>query len=247
MTQPKVYKGVGVVHAKRLGIPDAPLRDLGDVETLKFANRSNQMAWKQHRRPGGGNLATQDNLDGVTLDVQMQEWEPENLAMVLQGLIVDLPPETVTGEAILLQPGSLTMTEFPGPKSITLTKTSDSTPIALSAVNVSAAGLSVPKDSAIITAPTPATIAYTSTQSTRIEPLVEAGAEYKLVFDGLNEAENGRPVIVEVWRWKAPPAEELALIDGENPGKLLSKGEVLADPTRPVGESPFWRATFLGD
>ncbi|MFI8383355.1 hypothetical protein [Pseudomonas sp. NPDC079086] len=245
MAQPKVFKGVGVVHAQRLGVTDAPLRDLGDVETLKFANRSNQMAWKQHRKPGGGNLATMDNLDGITLDVQMQEWTEENLAMVLQGLIVDLPPETVTGEAIVLQPGSLSMTEFPGPKTITLTKTSDSTPIALAAVNVSAAGLSVPKDSAVITAPTQATIAYTSTQATRIEPLVEAGAEYRLVFDGLNEAESGRPVIVEVWRWKAPPAEELALIDGENPGKLLAKGEVLADSTRKPGESPFWRATFL--
>lgn len=244
MAQPKVFKGVGVVHAKRLGVTDAPLRDLGDVETLKFANRSNQMAWKQHRKPGGGNLATLDTLDGITLDVQMQEWTEENLAMVLQGKIVDLPPETVTGEAIVLQPGGLSMTAFPGPKSITLTETSGGTPIALSAVSVSAAGLTVPKDSAVITAPTPATIAYTSTQATRIEPLVEAGAEYCLVFDGLNEAESGRPVIVEVWRWKAPPAEELALIDGENPGKLLSKGEVLA-AQRPVGESPFWRATFL--
>ena len=245
MAQPKVFKGVGVMHAKRLGVADAPTRDLGDVDVAKVANRSNQMAWKQHRRVGGGNLHTLDTLDGITLDVQMQEWEPENQAMVLQGKIVDLPPETVTGEPIVLQPGSLTLTAFPGPKSITLTKTSDSTPIALSAVNVSAAGLTVPKDSAVITAPTPATIAYTSTQATRIEPLVEAGAEYYLVLDGLNEAESGRPVIVEFWRWKAPPAEELALIDGENPGKLLSKGEVLADPTRPAGESPFWRITWL--
>ncbi|MOA40644.1 hypothetical protein D3C78_1625390 [compost metagenome] len=93
--------------------------------------------------------------------------------------------------------------------------------------------------------PTLATIAYTSTQATRIEPLVEAGAEYRLVFDGLNEADSGRPVIVEVFRWKAPPAEELALIDAENPGKLLSKGEVLADMTRPAGESPFYRITWL--
>lgn len=245
MAQPKVFKGVGVMHAKRLGVADAPLRDLGDVDVAKVANRSNQMAWKQHRKPGGGNLATLDTLDGITLDVQMQEWEPENQAMVLQGKIVDLPPETVTGEPIVLQPGGLTLTAFPGPKSITLTKASDSTPIALSAVIVSAAGLTVPKDSAVITAPTPATIAYTSTQATRIEPLVEAGAEYYLVLDGVNEAESGRPVIVEFWRWKAPPAEELALIDGENPGKLLSKGEVLADPTRPAGESPFWRITWL--
>lgn len=245
MAQPKVFKGVGVMHAKRLGVADAPLRDLGDVDVAKVAVRSNQMAWKQHRKPGGGNLATLNTPDGITLDVQMQEWTEENQAMVLQGKIVDLPPETVTGEPIVLQPGGLTLTAFPGPKSITLTKTSDSTPIALSAVIVSAAGLTVPKDSTVITAPTPATIAYTSTQATRIEPLVEAGAEYYLVLDGLNEAESGRPVIVEFWRWKAPPAEELALIDGENPGKLLSKGEVLADPTRPAGESPFWRITWL--
>lgn len=245
MAQPKVFKGIGIVHAQRLGVVNAPLRDVGDVETLKFTNRSNQMVWKQHRKPGGGNLATLDNLDGTSLDVQMQEWTAENLAMNLQGKVVDLPPEVVVDEAIVLQPGSLAMTEFPGPTAITLTKTSDSTPIALSAVAVSAAGISVPADSAVITAPTPATISYTSTQATRIEPLVEAGAEYRLVFDGLNEADSGRPVLVEVFRWKAPPAEELALIDAENPGKLLSKGEVLADMTRPAGESPFYRVTWL--
>eukprot|EP01031_Cornospumella_fuschlensis_P006795 gene6795-8451_t len=67
----------------------------------------------------------------------------------------------------------------------------------------------------------------------------------RIVLDGLNEAESGRPVIVEIFRWKAPPAEELALIDAQNPGKLLSKGEVLADQARPVGESPFYRITWL--
>ncbi|TWC35055.1 hypothetical protein FBY03_111103 [Pseudomonas sp. SJZ079] len=245
MAQPKVFKGVGIVHAQRLGVADAPLRDVGDVEQLKVAHRSNSTTWKQHRRPGGGNLARLDILDGADLSVQMQEWTPENQAMVLQGKVIDLPPETVTGEAIVLQPGGLSMTEFPGATSITLTKTSDSSDIPLTAVTVSAAGVSVPADSTEITAVTPATIAYTSTQATRIEPLIEAGAEYRLVFDGLNEADSGRPCIVEVFRWKAPPAEELALIDGENPGKLLSKGEILADPAKGSAESPFYRITWL--
>ncbi|MEE1950971.1 hypothetical protein V0R48_18480 [Pseudomonas alcaligenes] len=245
MGQPQVFKGIGIVHAQRLGVPNAPLRDLGDVEQMKIAHRSNSMTWKQHRRPGGGNLARLDNLEGADLSVQMQEWTPENQAMVLQGKVVQLDPETVTGEAIVLQPGSLSMTAHPGPTSIVLTRTQGGTPIALSAVNVSAAGVSVPQDSTVITEPTPATIAYTSTQATRIEPLIEAGAEYRLVLDGLNEADSGRPCIVEIYRWKAPPAEELALIDGENPGKLLSKGEILANPSAPPGESPFYRITWL--
>ena len=74
---------------------------------------------------------------------------------------------------------------------------------------------------------------------------MEAGEEYRLIFDGLNEAEGNRPCIVEVYRWKAPPAEELALIDAENPGKLLAKGEVLANPDAPADESPFYRITWL--
>ncbi|MGK4386309.1 hypothetical protein [Ectopseudomonas oleovorans] len=48
-----------------------------------------------------------------------------------------------------------------------------------------------------------------------------------------------------MYRWKAPPAEELALIDAENPGKLLAKGEVLANPNAPAGESPFYSITWL--
>lgn len=245
MAAPKVFKGVGIVHAQRRSVPNAPMRDLGDVEQLKVAHRNNQLVWKQHRKPGGGNLSTLDTPDGVSLDVQMQEWTDENMALTLQGKVVQLDPETVTGEEILLQPGGLCVTAFPGPTAITLTKTSDSSDIPLSAVTVSPAGVRVPDDSAVITEPTPATIAYTSTAATRIEPLVEAGEEYRLVFDGLNEAEGNRPCIVEVYRWKAPPAEELALIDAENPGKLLSKGEVLANPDVPAGESPFYRITWL--
>lgn len=244
MSQPQVFKGIGICHMRRNGIANAILRDLGDVETLKMTNRSNSLEWKQHRKPGGGNLHKHDTLAGITLDVQMQEWTDENLALALQGKIVVLDSETVTGEEIVLQPGGFCVTAFPGPKNITLTKTQGSTPIALSAVEVSGAGVRVPADSTVITEVTPATIAYTSTAATRVEPLVEAGAEYYLLFDGLNETD-GTAVIVEVWRWKAPPAEELSLIDGENPGKLLAKGEILADPSRPAGESPFWRATRI--
>lgn len=245
MAQPKVFKGVGTVYAKRLGVTNAPMRDLGDVEQLKVANRSNSMTWKQHKRPGGGNLARLDTLEGVDLSVQMQEWTEDNLAMLLQGQVISLDAETVTGEQILLQPGSLSPTEFPGPTSIVMTKVSDSSPVANSAVVISAAGVLVPADSAVITAPTPVNIAYTSTAAKRIEPYIEAGAEYELLFDGLNEADSGRPCVVRLWRWKAPPADELAFIDGENPGKLLAKGELLADPARAADESPFWRIDWL--
>lgn len=241
----KVFKGIGIVSAQRLGIENAPMRDLGDVEQFKIAHRTSSITWKQHRRVGGGNLAKLDTPEGVDLTVQMQEWSEENQAMVTQGKIIELEPETVTGEAVVLIPGSLVLTEFPGPKSLVITKTQGSTPVPNTEVELSAAGFRVKEGSAVITEPTPATIAYTSTKAKRIEPIVEAGAEYKLVLDGLNEADSGRPVVVTIWRWKAPPAEELALIDAENPGKLLSKGEVLADTSRPVGESPFYRIDWL--
>lgn len=245
MAAPKVFKGIGIVHARRNSTTAALFRDLGDVETLKLAHRNNQQVWKQHRKPGGGNLATLDTPDGVSLDVQMQEWTDENMAMTLQGKVVDVASETVSGEDIVLAPGFLSPTEFPGAGSVVLTKTSDSSEIPLSAVRISPAGISVPADSTVITAETPATIAYVSKAAKRIEPLVEAGEEYELLFDGMNEAEGNRPCIVRVYRWKAPPAEELAPIDAENPGKLLAKGEVLANPDAPPGESPFYSITWL--
>lgn len=245
MAQPKVFKGVGISSMQRLGVENAPMRDVGDVEQFKIAHRTSSTTWKQHRRPGGGNLAKLDTLDGIDLSVQMQEWTEENQAMVLQGKIVELEPETVTGEAVVLIPGSLVVTDFPGPTSLVITKTQGSTPVPLTEVETSAAGFRVKAGSTAITEPTPATIAYTSTKAVRIEPIVEAGAEYKVVFDGLNEADSGRPVVVTIWRWKAPPADELALIDAENPGKLLSKGECLADPSRPADESPFYRIDWL--
>ncbi|WP_139092864.1 hypothetical protein, partial [Pseudomonas sp. AU11447] len=173
----KVFKGVGIAYAQRNDLENAPMRDLGDVEQFKIAHRTSSITWKQHRRVGGGNLSKLDTPEGVDLTVQMQEWTEENQAMVTQGKVVELEPETVTGEEVVLIPGGLVLTQFPGPKSLVITKTQDSTPVPNSEVEVSAAGFRVKESSAVITEPTPATIAYTSTKAIRIEPIVEAGAE----------------------------------------------------------------------
>jgi hypothetical protein len=59
---------------------------------------------------------------------------------------------------------------------------------------------------------TPITIAYTKSVAYHVEALTSSAEEWELVFEGLNEAESGRPVVVTLHRIKFSPTSALAFI-----------------------------------
>lgn len=61
-----------------------------------------------------------------------------------------------------------------------------------------------------------------------IEALINAGGEYVLVFEGLNEAKEGRAVTVTMHRVRFGPAQNVPLIGNEFAGLEIS-GELLRD------------------
>ena len=71
-------------------------------------------------------------------------------------------------------------------------------------------------------------VSYTKKASHSIEGLVSAGTDYRLVFDGLNEAQSGKAVSVTLYRVKFSPTAGLDLI-GDDFGKMDLKGTVLQD------------------
>jgi hypothetical protein len=49
-------------------------------------------------------------------------------------------------------------------------------------------------------------VSYTGLADNMVQALSESGLEYRLVFDGLNEAQSGRKVVVEAYRVKPSPS-----------------------------------------
>jgi hypothetical protein len=105
-------------------------------------------------------------------------------------------------------------------------------------------GIFVPEASTILDADD-LTVSYTHPEHVNIEALTSSAPELELTFGGLNEADSGKPVIVDIWRLGAGIAKTLALIQSDF-GKLPVEGEVLVDPTKVgVGISRFYRAQLV--
>ena len=69
-------------------------------------------------------------------------------------------------------------------------------------------------------------VSYTKKVATSIEGLVSSGLDYRLVFEGLNDAQNGSPTIVSLHRVKFSPTAGLDLISADF-GKIDLKASVL--------------------
>lgn len=85
------------------------------------------------------------------------------------------------------------------------------------------------------------TVGYTKAAASRVEALVSSGKEYKLIFDGLNEARSGKRTRVTAHRVKAGALANLALI-GEDYGAAECTGKLLKDTTiTTVGLSQYFK------
>ena len=68
--------------------------------------------------------------------------------------------------------------------------------------------------------------------------------ELELTFSGLNEADEGKAVLVEIWRASQGVTKSLALIQ-DKLGALDVEGTVLMDPTKVgVGISKYYKTSM---
>lgn len=73
-------------------------------------------------------------------------------------------------------------------------------------------------------------ISYTKNLQYLVQALTDAGTEYLLVFDGLNEVDSGNSVIVKIHRTKFSPTSGLDLI-GDDFGEIKMEFSALKDAT----------------
>jgi hypothetical protein len=106
---------------------------------------------------------------------------------------------------------------------------------------VLAEGIRVLENAADIQAGDALTVSYSYGAYAAIEALTTKAPELELLFGGLNEADSGNPVVVNVWRASQGVTKALSLIN-KGFGALDVEGSVLQDPTKTgAGISKYYR------
>lgn len=83
---------------------------------------------------------------------------------------------------------------------------------------------------------------YTAVDADVVQALVNSGKEYRIIFDGLNEARSGKRTRVEAYRVKIGAAQQIGLISEEY-AVLEVTGKLLKDTTKVgAGVSQYFKA-----
>ena len=213
-------------------------RWIGDVSSLKLALEIEHV---EHKESYSGQKALARSFPigkTATLTAILHSLEIDNLALTLFGKSLSTPGSTVTGEVLPnnMKAGDIAMLAHQGVSNVAITDSAGgAATLDPKHYNVSPHGtfelLSLPVPPP--TQPFKAAYTYAATKAvgmfTAPQPLVA------LRYDGINLAENGAPVVFELYRVGTDPLKELPFVtDGNSVAGMEISGGVLIDPTKPA-------------
>ena len=226
-----------------IGPTGGALTYIGNVSAANLAPQQETRELQDFTRPGGGLRNSVSRITGVNLDLTLTDFAPSNLALVLAGTNTDVASGTVTDEAITAL-GELIL--LPHTDLSAVTVTSDPVGTTYTDFEVTAAGIRPTAGGDLATAiegaagaGVPLLVGYSYGAHAVIEALTQSGQEWRMVFDGLNDAQSGQPVVINMHRVKLSPTSGLALITAQNFGELPISGRLLADNTQGAGLSRY--------
>lgn len=228
----RTYVGKGKIYIKEFGA-DAALLFIGNVSELTFNHEESKQSVPDFTESGGGEWDSIRRIDAVTL--QLTKWDillPANLARLVRGTAsaADSVTPIVDEAHTAFEGGLIQLARIPNPDAA-LTVTYLGSPALVegadyvrtpSGIEVVVGGNLADED--------PVEISYTPLASDTVEALTESGKQYQLVFEGLNEADSDRPVVINVHKFKPGAATAMSWISQEFLSAPFT-GDVLKDTT----------------
>jgi hypothetical protein len=256
-TVSRYFSGQGVCLAGDTDVDGNPigLDPLGNVSSLQINIGVSNFEHKESQSGQRGVDKRMQNEIKASMLVNMESFIPGNMAIALRATNQKKTASSVTGEAskvylgkvmplkhakvstVVIKKGASTLVAYapgdaPGDWDYMLNADAGSV---MWATTVNTVGL-VDEDDV--------TIDYAYAAQSHVQPLTVAAPEKFLRFEGLNTAEENKPVVVEVFRWAPDPLKTLDLIN-ENLAAMNSESSILMDTRRPVGESKFFRVLMV--
>lgn len=226
------YIGVGLVYAN--GVP------VGNVDQLDFSVEEDTRELRDYTAPGGGLANRISRISAVNGTLQMRDFLAENIARAFRGSASDVVAGSVTDEAHTAKLGQLIRTAHIQPTAMVATDDTGTTTYVdgtdyevVNAGIIPLPGGSIPDDSGVL-------LSYDYGAQRVVEALTESEQDVYMVFDGVNEAQSGKPVVVDCWRLRFSPTSGVSLI-GEDFGAMPLAFSLIKDPTKGAGVSQYFR------
>jgi hypothetical protein len=238
----ETYLGSGDCWLRKRG-SEAPLAKLANVNAVSFSGEEEV----KEARGGKGNAKVNElrRVSNVSASITFLSFSAHELAVALRASVQSIVGDDVVDETHVAYKGGLLRLAYINPTAVVVEAVGGGTTYTAGTdYEVTTAGIVIPETSTI-PAPTNATtpniqVSYSYGDQDVIEALTQGAEEYELVFDGLNEAESNLPVVIDVWRFKPGIIAELALF-GDEFGENTIEAALLADTTKPVGKSQYYR------
>lgn len=248
MKQETYYYGQGKLYIairNAMGRPGAQ-RWVGDVNTLNITLNTEKI---EHKESYSGERAVVRRIpigNSGEISAKWFDLSPENLALLLQGKVVEAASGTVTGEKLPdgIKAGERYSLANPSVSEVVLTVAD--TPLVLDTdyfVDENFGAIEFLTDQ--VTGPE---VAYQFDGSISTSLFTQQPEEVTLRYEGINLAENGAPVIVELYKVKFDPVSGLDLINNDNNlAGLETKAGMLIDTTRRADDKlgRFGRLTYV--
>lgn len=248
-TTTQIYKPamlVGQVYARPWG-STAPHLPIGNVLKLALEHNEDVMTQEDMTKLGGGNYAEVRRVKDVSIQMELADINTTNLQRALLGTSGRVEGDAVTDEAHIVALGGLVRLAHINPADVEVLDNADpKKPIEADGnYEVRAEGLYILPTAKDLTDGDTIHVTYTYGDYTTIEALTTKAAELDLVFGGLNEADSGKPVLVEIWRASQGVSKSLALITGSDFATLEVEGNVLQDPNKTgAGVSRYYKVSM---
>lgn len=238
----QIYKpmsNVGQVYALPYGVA-GPLAPIGNVLELTLTHDEEVKKQGDFTRLGGGTHAQIRRVNGATIAFTMADINMVNFTRAVLGTASEVDAGAVVGETHKAYKGGLIRLEHLHPSSVAFKKAATVIPAAGN-YEVRPEGIFVLPDTTAITDADDVTIDYNHVATATLEALTQKAPELQICFGGLNEADSGKPVVVDLWRVGQGVAKTLALMNNNFMG-LPVEGELLIDPTKVgTGISRYYR------
>lgn len=235
--KPQYFIGAGKVKMRLTGSSD-PLLDVGNV--VEFGtNPTNRKVKIPNFRGGGGSAFSKGILDELGLKVIFANISSANIARVMGGVASSLVADTPSAEShVAALGGFIPLGLLDSAVSLLVQDATDTTSyVAGSDYDLSGTGITPLPGGNIANGDT-LHISYGRVNREVIDLFVNAGLDWEIYMDGINDAD-GQHYVGHFYQWNPPPAAFAFL--GADAALLESEGEVLPDDSKGSGASKFGR------
>lgn len=239
MTQ-KTYIGKGSIYVDN---GTTGLIPLGNCSKLAVNVEEETKEQLDYENAGGGVINSISRITGVKLGITCHNFEAANLALAVRGGVTARTAAAVVDEVLVAKKGALNTTARLIDSAQAVVVTNDGATVTYTAGTdyvVKRGGIYIPSSSTIVDA-TNIKIDYQALADNLLQALTSAGLEYRLVFDGLNEADSGKPAYYDFYKVKFTPSG-FDLIGDDFAGFDLEATVIKDESKSGVGVSQYFAA-----